>query len=77
MGPGRWASRRAAEVSRKKRWRVIGTIRSPKCERVMTAVVAAGNITVVIISQAVNLFDRSLFLAHGLDPAYFDGTVVK
>jgi microcystin degradation protein MlrC len=42
-----------------------------------TAVVAAGNITVVIISQAVNLFDRSLFLAHGLDPAYFDGTVVK
>jgi microcystin degradation protein MlrC len=25
----------------------------------------------------VNLFDRSLFFAHGLDPAYFDGTVVK
>jgi microcystin degradation protein MlrC len=43
----------------------------------LTAVLEGGNITVVITSQAVNLFDRSLFLAHGLDPAFFDGTVVK
>ncbi len=43
----------------------------------LTAVLESGNITVVITSQAVNLFDRSLFFAHGLDPAHFDGTVVK
>jgi len=42
-----------------------------------TAVLEAGNITVVVTSQAVNLYDRSLFYAHDLDPAVFAATVVK
>ena len=33
-----------------------------------TAVLQAGNVTLVVTSRPVHLFDRSLFLAHGLDP---------
>lgn len=42
-----------------------------------TAVVQVGNITLVITSRPVHLYDRSLFLAHGLDPRQFDLVVVK
>ena len=35
------------------------------------------NITLVVTSKAVSLYDRSLFLAHGQDPATFDTVVVK
>jgi microcystin degradation protein MlrC len=42
-----------------------------------TAVLEAGNITLVVTSQAVSLYDRSLFFAHGLDPADFETVVVK
>lgn len=42
-----------------------------------TAVLQAANYTVVATSHPVSLYDRSLFLAHGLDPAQFDTVVVK
>jgi microcystin degradation protein MlrC len=42
-----------------------------------TAVVDAGRIVLVVTSRPVNLYDRSLFLAHGRDPAAFDTVVVK
>ena len=42
-----------------------------------TAVLQVGAITVVATSRAVSLYDRSLFLAHGQDPAQFDAVVVK
>jgi microcystin degradation protein MlrC len=42
-----------------------------------TAVLEAGNFTLVVGSRAVNLYDRSFFLAHGQDPRRFDAVVVK
>ena len=42
-----------------------------------TAVLRSGPYTVVVTSLPVHLFDRSLFLAHGQNPAYFDAVVVK
>jgi microcystin degradation protein MlrC len=42
-----------------------------------TAVLHAGNNTLVVTSRPVHLFDRSLFLAHGQNPQYFDAVVVK
>ena len=42
-----------------------------------TAVLKMGNYTLVVTSRAVNLYNRSLFLAHGQDPAQFDAVVVK
>ena len=42
-----------------------------------TAVVQAGNFTLVITSRPVSLYDRALFLAHGLDPRHFGAVVVK
>lgn len=42
-----------------------------------TAVLAAGGITLVVSSRAVNLYDRSFFYAHGQDPKRFDAVVVK
>lgn len=42
-----------------------------------TAVLEAGNFTLVVSSHAVNLYDRSFFLAHGQDPRRFDAVVVK
>jgi microcystin degradation protein MlrC len=42
-----------------------------------TAVLEAGNMTLVVSSRAVNLYDRSFFFAHGRDPADFDAVVVK
>ena len=42
-----------------------------------SAVLQSGNVTVVVTSRAVSLFDRSLFYAHGQDPATFDAVVVK
>jgi microcystin degradation protein MlrC len=41
------------------------------------AVIEAGNVTLVLSSRPVQLFDRSLFLAHGRDPRDFDLVVVK
>lgn len=42
-----------------------------------TAVVEAGHRTLVLTSRPVSLYDRSLFLAHGQDPANFDAVIVK
>lgn len=42
-----------------------------------TAVLQSGNYTLVVTSRPVSLYDRSLFLAHGQDPAVFAATVVK
>lgn len=42
-----------------------------------TAVVTSGLFTLVITTRPVSLFDRSLFLGHGLDPQRFHTTVVK
>lgn len=42
-----------------------------------TAVLESGNFTLVVSSRAVNLYDRSFFLAHGQDPRRFDAVVVK
>ena len=42
-----------------------------------TAVLESGNFTLVVSSRAVNLYDRSFFLAHGQDPKRFDAVVVK
>lgn len=42
-----------------------------------SAVLQADNVTLVVTSRPVHLFDRSLFLAHGLDPRQFDLVVVK
>jgi len=42
-----------------------------------TTVLQSGNITLVATSKAVSLYDRSLFFAHGQDPATFETVVVK
>jgi microcystin degradation protein MlrC len=42
-----------------------------------TAVLAVGNHIVIATSRPVNLYDRSLFWAHGQDPTHFDAVVVK
>jgi Uncharacterized conserved protein len=42
-----------------------------------TAVLEADNITLVVTSRGVHLYDRSLFYAHGRDPQDFDAVVVK
>ena len=42
-----------------------------------TAVLEAGNVTLVATTRPVHLFDRSLFYAHGQDPRHFDLVVVK
>ena len=42
-----------------------------------TAVLEAGNVTWVVGSRAVSLYDRSFFLAHGRDPRRFDAVVIK
>lgn len=42
-----------------------------------TAVLEADNLTLVVTSRPVHLYDRSLFLAHGQDPRRFDLVVVK
>ncbi|MCY2936231.1 MAG: M81 family metallopeptidase [Planctomycetota bacterium] len=42
-----------------------------------TAVLECGNITFVVSTRAVNLYDRSFFYAHGQNPMHFDAVVVK
>lgn len=42
-----------------------------------TAVLQAGNVTFVVSSRAVSLYDRSFFFAHGQNPQHFDAVVVK
>jgi microcystin degradation protein MlrC len=43
----------------------------------LTAVLVADNVTWVVTSRAVSLYDRSLFYAHGQDPQRFDVVIVK
>jgi microcystin degradation protein MlrC len=43
----------------------------------LSAVLLAGNVTWVVTSRAVSLYDRSLFYAHGQDPRNFDVVIVK
>jgi microcystin degradation protein MlrC len=40
-------------------------------------VIQVGNITLIVTSRAVSLYDRALFLAHGCDPKHFGAVVVK
>ena len=42
-----------------------------------TAVLRHGNIRIIVISRAVFMMDRAIFLAHGLDPEAADIIVVK
>ena len=42
-----------------------------------TAVIQSGNITLIVTTRAVSLYDRALFLAHGCDPQHFGAVVVK
>jgi microcystin degradation protein MlrC len=42
-----------------------------------SAVLQADNVTLIVTSRPVHLYDRSLFLAHGLDPRQFGLVVVK
>lgn len=42
-----------------------------------TAVLQAGNLTLVVGTRPVSLFDRSWFYAHGQDPRRFDAVIVK
>ena len=42
-----------------------------------TAVLEVGSHTVIVTSRPISLYDRSLFLAHGQDPARFDAVVQK
>lgn len=42
-----------------------------------TAVLTYGNVTVVVMSRSVSLFDRAMYYANGLDPEDFDLIVVK
>ncbi len=42
-----------------------------------TAVLIAGNLTILAMTRAVSLFDRAMFLAHGRDPRRYHLTVVK
>lgn len=42
-----------------------------------TAVLETDFATLVVTTRAVSLYDRSLFLAHGQEPARFDAVVVK
>lgn len=48
-----------------------------KLEAGPTAVLEIGNMTVVVLSRTVSLFDRALYYSNGLDPAEFDLIVVK
>jgi microcystin degradation protein MlrC len=48
-----------------------------KLEAGPTAVLEIGNITVVVLSRSVSLFDRALYYSNGLDPQKFDLIVVK
>jgi len=42
-----------------------------------SAVIESGNVTWIVTTRPVSLFDRSLFYAHGCDPRRFDAVVVK
>ncbi|AZO80179.1 MULTISPECIES: M81 family metallopeptidase [unclassified Bosea (in: a-proteobacteria)] len=42
-----------------------------------TAVLTYDNVTVVVMSRSVSLFDRAMYYANGLDPEDFDLIVVK
>ncbi len=42
-----------------------------------TAVLRAGHVTILVMTRSVSLFDRAMFVAHGLDPQRFHLTVVK
>jgi len=42
-----------------------------------TAVLTFGNVTVVVLSRTVSLFDRALYYANGCNPRDYDLTVVK
>ncbi len=42
-----------------------------------TAVLEIGNVTAVVLSRSVSLFDRALYFANGCDPRRFDAIVVK
>ena len=60
------------------RWTIPQRIVRPTWFAGTTAVLQADNVTLVVTSRPVHLYDRSLFLAHGLDPRQFnDRNVVR
>ena len=44
---------------------------------VLLAPAPAGNVTIVVMTRPVSLFDRAMFLAHGRDPRAYNLIVVK
>ncbi len=64
-----------------------GTLAEPAWQRIAAELLACvashvqsarpSPFTLVVSSRAVNLYDRSFFLAHGQDPRNFDAVVVK
>ncbi|GAB4189760.1 MAG: M81 family metallopeptidase [Thalassobaculales bacterium] len=54
----------------------LETARSP-LDAGPSAVLEAGNFTILAMSRSVSLFDRAMFYAHGRDPRDFDLIVVK
>ena len=42
-----------------------------------TAVLQFGNVTAVVLSRSVSLFDRAMYYANGCDPRHYDAIVVK
>jgi microcystin degradation protein MlrC len=54
----------------------LETMKAP-LEAGPTAVLTFANVTVVVMSRSVSLFDRAMYFANGLDPTDFDLIVVK
>jgi microcystin degradation protein MlrC len=54
----------------------LETMKAP-LEAGPTAVLTFDNVTVVVMSRSISLFDRAMYFANGLDPTDFDLIVVK
>ena len=57
--------------------RIISESHGSEWDAGPTAVLAVGNHIVIATSRPISLYDRSLFLAHGQDPTWFDLVVQK
>jgi len=78
LDPGRFTP---IEVVGRVRMLSDGSFRSESFDEMWhagpTAVLLVGDITLIVTSRAVSLYDRSLFYAHGQEPRRFDLVVVK
>ena len=57
--------------------RMISESHGEQWQAGVTAALECGAFTLVVTSRPVSLYDRTLFLANGLDPAAFDIVIVK